>query len=188
MAKSFEEFLIDVQDKVEKSKAKVERAQDTLFETSQKLFQKGLSLIFKTHDSLESFAWKQYTPSWNDGDPCTFSASTDYVFINNEEEEVSVYNLENKLEKLNTPNLPEQISKLQQELASETDKYKKERIEYDLKVLNLDVNELEKKLKLTKDLISFLSSFDNYFFERSFGEGKVVVTPNSINTEYCEHD
>lgn len=188
MAKSFEEFLIDIQDKVEKSKDKVEKAQDALFDTSQKLFQKGLSLLFKTHDSLESFAWKQYTPNWNDGDPCTFSANTDYIFINNDDEEVSIYDLENKLEKLNVPNLSEKISQLQQELVNETDKYRKERIEYDLKVLNLDANQIEKKLRLAKDLTSFLSSFDNYFFQRSFGEGKVVVTPNSINTEYCEHD
>lgn len=181
-------LLDDIEVSVNEANAKVEKLQDSAYKVSNKFFQKGLKLLFKTHDSLESFAWKQYTPGWNDGDPCEFSAHVDYIFINDEEEESTVYWLEDQLEKLNSPDLNEQIISLQKGLIEEKDSYKKEKIIQDLKILNLNPVEVEKKLKTIKDITNFLSKFDNYFFERSFGEGKVFVTPNSIDTRHCDHD
>jgi hypothetical protein len=32
--------------------------------------------VFENTPGLTSFSWKQYAPSWNDGDPCYFSAHT----------------------------------------------------------------------------------------------------------------
>jgi len=33
--------------------------------------------LFEEHPTLQSFSWKQYTPYFNDGDTCEFSAHTD---------------------------------------------------------------------------------------------------------------
>ncbi len=48
------------------------------------LFDKALTEIFDKYESLESFGWNQYTPYFNDGDECTFSANTDDININGE--------------------------------------------------------------------------------------------------------
>jgi hypothetical protein len=34
--------------------------------------------IFSANPVLVSFGWRQYTPYFNDGEECTFSANTDY--------------------------------------------------------------------------------------------------------------
>lgn len=40
--------------------------------------------IFDRFPQLESIAWQQYTPYFNDGDPCTFYANTDEMMVNGE--------------------------------------------------------------------------------------------------------
>ena len=40
--------------------------------------------FFDENPELESFGWNQYTPYFNDGDTCEFSANTDYIYINGE--------------------------------------------------------------------------------------------------------
>lgn len=41
--------------------------------------------LFKEHPDLKQFAWRQYTPYFNDGDVCTFSVNTYDPRINDEE-------------------------------------------------------------------------------------------------------
>jgi hypothetical protein len=40
--------------------------------------------IFEKYPQLESIAWQQYTPYFNDGDPCRFHANTDEMMVNGE--------------------------------------------------------------------------------------------------------
>ena len=51
-----------------------------------------LSLVLAL-TALTSFAWTQYTPHWNDGDACTFSAHTDYLYINGSEDSESFWDI-----------------------------------------------------------------------------------------------
>lgn len=37
--------------------------------------------LFLKHPMLESICWQQYTPYFNDGDPCTFRAYIDYPYL-----------------------------------------------------------------------------------------------------------
>ena len=37
--------------------------------------------VFAAHPILASFGWRQYTPYFNDGEPCVFSAQTEYPDI-----------------------------------------------------------------------------------------------------------
>lgn len=41
-------------------------------------FEEGMIKIFAEHPVLKGFRWTQYTPYFNDGDTCSFSAHTDY--------------------------------------------------------------------------------------------------------------
>lgn len=40
----------------------------------------GAKAIFATHPVVGSFGWVQYTPSFNDGDPCKFTRGDTYIF------------------------------------------------------------------------------------------------------------
>lgn len=53
-----------------------------LFKDIQSQFPKLLKEIFKKHPWAESVSWTQYTPYFNDGDECVFSANIDWVRIN----------------------------------------------------------------------------------------------------------
>jgi hypothetical protein len=48
-------------------------------------FKEQVADLFKARPTLESFSWTQYTPYFNDGEPCVFSASTDYPEITTNE-------------------------------------------------------------------------------------------------------
>ena len=38
--------------------------------------------VFEKYPEADSFAWKQYTPSFNDGDPCEFGIMSDELDVN----------------------------------------------------------------------------------------------------------
>ena len=63
------------------AKKKIAEAQKTVTETCRKAFEEGVAPIFEKHPNLEAFGWTQYTPYFNDGDECVFSARTDYLTI-----------------------------------------------------------------------------------------------------------
>lgn len=46
---------------------------EMLREKGQSIFEEAAKELFKNNPSLKSFSWTQYTPHFNDGDPCTFS-------------------------------------------------------------------------------------------------------------------
>lgn len=45
-------------------------------------FHEGADELFRTYPTLKSFGWQQYTPYFNDGDACVFSAHTDSPLVN----------------------------------------------------------------------------------------------------------
>jgi hypothetical protein len=49
---------------------------------SQATFTEESKALFAAHPELLSFGWRQYTPYFNDGDTCTFSAHTDDPSVN----------------------------------------------------------------------------------------------------------
>jgi hypothetical protein len=69
---------------------------------AQSFFNQEIKPLFAAHPALESFRWTQYTPYFNDGDECTFSAHTDdltFNFDGKEYDYVSTYSLSNRSEK-----------------------------------------------------------------------------------------
>lgn len=60
--------------------------------TGKQLFREAVEMIFNEHPGLVAFSWTQYTPYFNDGDECVFSANTDYLDIQfGDEEELKAY-------------------------------------------------------------------------------------------------
>lgn len=52
-----------------------------LQEQAKTLFLESAKSVFENHPDLKSFSWTQYTPYFNDGDTCEFSAHTDDPYI-----------------------------------------------------------------------------------------------------------
>jgi hypothetical protein len=50
-------------------------------EASKAIFTEEVKALFEKFPKLVSFSWTQYTPYFNDGEPCIFSAHTDYPSI-----------------------------------------------------------------------------------------------------------
>lgn len=63
---------------LQQTKAEIKRLQEQARQLSQNLFTEGSKQIFQDFPELVSVSWQQYTPYFNDGDTCTFSAHTDY--------------------------------------------------------------------------------------------------------------
>lgn len=47
-------------------------------------FRDQFKKIFEENPDLNSVSWTQYTPFWQDGDPCEFSSNYRYCSINND--------------------------------------------------------------------------------------------------------
>lgn len=62
--------------------AELETLKKAHLEKSKTIFTEVSKKLFEVHPALESFGWKQYTPYFNDGDECTFSARKDEPDIN----------------------------------------------------------------------------------------------------------
>jgi len=72
--------------KFEELKAKRTELYKQIAEESKIVFAQESKQLFERHPKLESFSWNQYTPYFNDGDTCEFSANTDYPKINGNED------------------------------------------------------------------------------------------------------
>jgi hypothetical protein len=70
----------------EAAKKKVEEA---LSAEGGKVFFDLLAPVFAASENIKSISWTQGTPSWNDGDPCSFSAHLSDLIeeVNRDEEE-----------------------------------------------------------------------------------------------------
>ncbi len=65
-------------------------------ENAKNVFSDISKSIFEKNPGLESFAWSQYTPYFNDGETCRFSVNRDYYTINGSEETVDDWTLNNE--------------------------------------------------------------------------------------------
>lgn len=136
---------------------------------SYNIFDKFRKEFFIEFPEVKSFSWDQYTPYFNDGSPCEFSANTDYLSINGEVADDSDWYSPTNVTSWGTWN-------------QTTRKY-----EGRVEVPNPTYNE---KLSTAADTLkNFLSSFGDDFYMSKFGDHvQVTVTAEGIETEDCEHD
>lgn len=125
------------------------------------VFSEGCNEFFRENPNLVSFSWTQYTPYFNDGDSCEFSAHTDYinfVFMDGdvevECEDVGAWSLRDNSDYL------------------------------DDVLKNSDQNR-QTALKV----IEFLSTFSDDDYEVTFGDHvRVTVINGTIDVDSYEHD
>ncbi|NBT57253.1 hypothetical protein EBT16_00555 [bacterium] len=179
--------------RIAQNKKDAERAKNIISRNGQKLFKEAVKEIFKEFKNLEKFQWNQYTPNWNDGDPCDFGLYTDSLAINDEcgkdyDEIESTWNLEH-LHKLLSDKENEKKRILKEIKEKAGNSWEVESLKRDLKsIKNREPKEVEGKFKIKKTITYVLENIDESVFERMFGEGTVTVTRDGITVEECEHD
>ncbi len=72
--------------------------------------------VFQKNPRLLSFSWRQYIPSFNDGDACTFTVNTDYPNINGLSEYDSYKNEKDEVF-VDSPLTPLEVEQLRQTVA-----------------------------------------------------------------------
>lgn len=56
------------------AKKQMAEFKETMKKNGRKFFSEQSKELFDKHPTLVKFGWIQYTPYWNDGEPCEFSA------------------------------------------------------------------------------------------------------------------
>lgn len=137
-------------------------------DSGKRLFGEVAATIFENHPTLVSFSWKQYTPHWNDGDTCEFSAHTEYI-------------------QLRTNDDPE--------INEDDDSEEKEFDKSNLFDYSKDYRTKTPKASLTpreaagKDVLELLENFDEDSLQTMFGDhAKVIVTKGGVEVEEYDHD
>lgn len=173
--------------KIAANTREIRKIEEKLKRSGEKLFKQAIRHVFKKFPDLQQFEWKQYTPGWNDGDPCTFGCYFESLQINGEETE-SVYELEQILSLL-SGDVETKRAELEKELsATKKESWEFSSIQSRLKNLDLDPDEVAKKYLVRKTLTDLLEAFDESVFESMFGEGTVIVTREETTVTDCEHD
>lgn len=134
-------------------------AKAKLLAESKNVFVEAVKHLFETYPILEIFSWNQYTPYFNDGEPCFFSVNTYSLEINKKD-----YVCEWELKKALDDRLHGIIS---------NDKY----------------IELETQKAITDDIIELLKTIGEDNLQLMFGDhAKVIVTKDSIVAEEYDHE
>ncbi len=146
----------------------VRKLNQEIISISSDIFDDFISEIFNKYP-IESFGWTQYTPYFNDGETCIFSANTDYLKINGEYAEESDWISPTKIISWGDWN-------------SVTRKYEN-RVEEPNESYNSILSECY------DEITGFLSNFDNQFYLEKFGDhAEITVTKEGFTIEDCDHD
>ena len=147
----------------------IKKLKEEMLEASNKIFTEMTKVIFEEHPKVKSFGWNQYTPYFNDGETCTFSANVDYIYINGTCVDDSDWVSEKIITNYGTWNREKKVYEGRTEIPN----------------LNYD-SEL---VKSTDNIIEFLRNFDEDFFMSQFGDhAEVTVTLEGVSVGEYEHD
>jgi len=157
-------IMTDYAKKNEELQKQIQELQEQMRENSKLLLEDQAKQFFEKYDWLESYAWTQYAPYFNDGDPCYFS-------VNNWAEDIKIngygyYDI------------------------TEGDLDVPEWIDEDWNLTEEGKIIVERNLEAAKEIAKFLETLDDGFLECTFGSDSIVtVTKNGIESEhYGDHD
>ncbi len=154
---------------LQKKHKEVSKIKKEIQKESENIFNQYCEDIFKSSDLLESFSWSQYTPYFNDGSPCIFSANTDYIKLNGQYVDESDW-----FQEKNITNYGKWDQKSKTYVGRE---------EVDNPNYNKGLAELADKIR------DFLSSFDDDFYVNKFGDHcEITVTKDGISVDEYDHE
>jgi hypothetical protein len=141
-----------------------------LSDASSDLFDSWCKDFFtKNSDVVKSFAWNQYTPYFNDGDTCVFSANTDYIKVNGE--------------------YCDELDNIQKIKVTNWGTWNRETKTYDNRVQMENPNYDERLDNLVTEIKDFLQLFDDDFYLQKYGDHtEITVTKNGIDVDEFDHD
>ena len=91
---------MSMKEEMQKIRAERESLSQKIHAMAGVVFAEEAKILFEAHPKLESFSWTQYTPYFNDGESCEFSAHTDYVFLNGDhDEEYDAWSINRSIER-----------------------------------------------------------------------------------------
>lgn len=192
------ELINEVTKSTNEIQARIKAEEGKLLEYCKSKFGETAKVLFDAYPRLKSFGWTQYTPYFNDGDECTFSAHTSDADINefneydsDEGDLIKGENLYAISEKYVGKTL-ENEEEVRQNQAYVADggyeHYKNAKIgEYGY-VVNPQKYD-EEAFQIVSNVKAFLQNFDDDILKAMFGDHvKVIVTRDGVNTEEYNHD
>lgn len=154
---------------IKEKQAEIKKLQNELQKRTADIFLSSFKVLFEENPRLKSFGWTQYTPYFNDGDTCTFSANTDYLYINGEHEDDADWSQEKKVISWGTYNRDKRV--------------------YEGRIEQDNPNYIPELANASKKVKKFLGVFDDEFYRRQFGDHvQITITENGITTDNYEHD
>ena len=78
----------------ENAKAQMQEFQEKMKNEGKQFFLNVSKEVFEQNPTLVKFGWRQYTPYWNDGEACVFSANLDYPNILLKDQDEDLYDEE----------------------------------------------------------------------------------------------
>lgn len=178
---------VSIEDKIRKLHKQVSKLQNEITKESKKAFKQMTKNVFKQYPELDSFSWQQYTPYFNDGDTCTFSANIDYLCINGSDESESPYEISNLIDEVK--NKQKTISKLEKEIKNNSGwvvEHNKKKIE---EINNANLDELIKRHEMLNYIVTCLSLMGDDVLQDMFGDHvSVTVSREGITTDHYDHD
>lgn len=151
--------------KMEEFVVKIENLNKELKENFKDALKESAGILFQKHQKLETFSWTQYTPYFNDGDPCEFNINDEPHSMIYSGVDIGEYNEEGEyVYDWRTKDLTE----LGKTLFTDLGEYR---------VLQDGVIEFINNLqKMEKTVQSIL------------GEGLVIIDRNGVEVEDYDHD
>jgi hypothetical protein len=147
----------------------IKKLKKEMLEASNKIFTDLTKTIFEDHPKVKSFGWNQFTPYFNDGETCEFSANVDYIQINNEPVDESDWINETKITNWGT--------------------FNREKRQYEGRTEVPNFNYDPELVKACDEIREFLRNFDNDFFMSQFGDhAEVTITAEGVSVDEYEHD
>lgn len=80
------EQLQSVLDSFKAAKDAMKKVREEASAIAKQAFKEGSKALFEQHPKLLAFGWRQYTPYFNDSDPCVFGVNEPAVLMEDDEE------------------------------------------------------------------------------------------------------
>ena len=179
----------ELKTKVSRLQQELQELKDRLETEAQNLFTTTCTEIFANYPCLQSFSWRQYTPYFNDGDTCEFSAYTDSIYLNGSEDEACTYALERLIGDIQ--NKDEAIAQHKKALEkADPTKWEYRHIQQTIKEIEeTDIETARCMLSALQAINELMASMSEEVLLGLFGDhARVVVTKDGAEVESYEHD
>jgi hypothetical protein len=177
-AEDIKEVVKETEDDFMEIKEQMKKLRDEARKKVKNFFIKGMDKIFETYPEVKNVSWTQYTPYFNDGEECTFSAHVDYFYVNGRD------------------NYGDTIWGYDEEDCEGEAVFNRDEMDYDW----VDVpgqrrrqkqykNPNSRSVKIYEAISGFLKQLDNDDYKTMFGDHAMVkVSKGEVVVEEYEHD